>query len=399
MKTPFLILMSFVLLSPTACVRPRVQTPKDAPPSLRNDATNRKANDPTLRGGSRRKPCDETDTSRTCNINVFRVVMDPKNVADVFGRRIGKRFVAVQVTIANVSRKYDFVVHDLSFNLSRLKFWKGDLNKRLSSAELSLLRGNAEKGRSHDPRNRVLNILRATGLIFSAVIGLPVGGVRGSWAEGSAVLNGPLITAYTTLLPDHSVPQLVRLGDSAYAANTVIPRQQSRVVVAFLPQRLFMNKSQRNKFWNDPITVFDEVDFRKLAISVYGVHVVNVGEVPPILTKTVFTPDEAKKFGNSEPEVRGYLLGRFLSGATLTVENDDLSGVTINVMDTPSDRRVDFLIRATAPISSGTSLTIGVAKSEHFKTIKERISYDKLKSTTKEKVEEATKGADENALR
>lgn len=301
--------------------------------------------------------------------------MDPKNVSDVFGKRIGKRFVAVQVTIANVSKEYDFIVHDVSIDLSKLKKGWIDDEGDLSSVDLSLLRGIAEKGRSQNRRNLVFNILRASGTIFSAAIGIPIGGARGSWAAGAAVFNGPLITAYDALFPDYSVPQLERLDDSAYTVNSVIPRRQSKAVVAFLPQRLFMDESQRKRFWKDPTTVFSDVDFRKIKIIVDGVHVANVAEVPPVLTKAFFIDGEAQKFGNPKPAVRGRLLGRFLSGSTLTIENDDLGEVTIVVEGAPSDRRIDFLIRATASISPGTVLTFGVAKSEHFNTISETIRY------------------------
>ena len=339
------------------------------------------------------KPCEETDASTVCNIHVYRAVMDPKNVADVFGKRIGKRFVAVQVTIANVSKEYDFIVHDVSIDLSKLKPGWIDDEGDLSSVDLSLLRGVAEKGRSQNRRNLVFNILRASGTIFSAAIGLPIGGARGAWAAGAAVFNGPLITAYGALFPDYSVPQLERLDDSAYTVNSVIPQRQSKIVVAFLPQRLFMNESQRKKFWKDPITVFSEVDFKKMKIIVDGVHVANVAEVPPILTKAIFIDDEARKFGNPKPEVRGRLLGRFLSGSTLTIENDDLGEVTIVVEGTPSDRRIDFLIHATASISPGTILTFGVAKSEHFNTISEMIRYIPKTNSDKETQEDEGAGA------
>ncbi|MDT7603795.1 MAG: hypothetical protein QOF61_1792, partial [Acidobacteriota bacterium] len=38
------------------------------------------------------------------DVRVYVSVMDPDTVADVFGRRIGKRFVAIQVTITNRSK-------------------------------------------------------------------------------------------------------------------------------------------------------------------------------------------------------------------------------------------------------------------------------------------------------
>ena len=75
------------------------------------------------------------------------------------------------------------------------------------------------------------------------------------------------------------------------------------------------------------------------------------------------------------PAVRGHLIGRFLRGSTLTIENDALDEITIAVENTPSDRRIDFIIRAIAPVAPGAVLTFGVAKSEHFNIINETVRY------------------------
>ncbi len=326
--------------------------------------------------------CDETDTTQVCNVYVYRSVMDPQNVADVFGHRMGKRFVAVQVTVANTSKEYDFVIHDLSVDLKGVfKKWPKNLEKLgiendFSSEELSTLRGVAEKGRSLDPRNLTFNILRGASTVFAAFLGVPVGGVRGSW-DAVAALSTPVLTAYDAMAPDHSVPQLERLDDAAYAANTVVTQGQSKVVVAFLPQRIFMSKDQRKQFWKDPTTLSDKKgpDFRKLKIIVDGVHVANVAEVPPLVTAMMFGSGEARNFGDPQPEVAGFILGRFLTGATLSIENEDLDGVTIEVTGTPSDKRVEFVVRSIAPIPSGTVLEVGIAKQEHFRVTRRKISY------------------------
>ena len=327
--------------------------------------------------------CDETDTTQVCNVYVYRSVMDPQNVADIFGHRMGKRFVAVQVTVANASKEFDFVIHDLSVDLKGVfKQWPENLEKLgiesdFSSEELSTLRGVAEKGRSLDPRNLTFNILRGASTVFAAFLGVPVGGVRGSW-NAVAALSTPVLTAYDAMAPDHSVPQLERLDDAAYAANTVVTRGQSKVVVAFLPQRLFMDKSARKKFWKDPTTLSDDEngpDFRKLKVIVDGVHVANVAEVPPLVTAMMFGSGEARNFGDPQPEVAGFILGRFLTGATLSIESEDLDGVTIEVTGTPSDKRVEFVVRSIAPIPSGTVLEVGIAKQEHFRTTSRKIAY------------------------
>ncbi len=315
--------------------------------------------------------CDETDSiADPCHVYKNWMIMDPKNVTDVFGRRIGKRFIAVQVTVYNSSRDFNFIIHDVAVLLK-----KGD---DFSSAELSLLRGVAARGRASDPRNKVLNLLKGAGVIFTAVLGLPVGGARGSWAAGVAGFN-PLIAGFETIYPDHSINQLVRLSDGAYTANTMVPKGQARVMFAFVPQRLFMNKAHRKKFWNDPKQFWKgggSLDLSKIEVQLDGMHVVNVAEIPPILTAVMFKPGEVEKFGTEKPEASGFFVGRFLTGATISIQNEDLDGiVTLKIQDTSTDKSIEFIVKSTKRIKSGTVLKFGVAKKGAFRTINRKIQY------------------------
>src|SRR5262249_3341786 len=52
-------------------------------------------------------------------IRVRRAVMAPKEASDAFGRRIGKRFIVFQVTVENNDKDYQYMIHDISVDLSR----------------------------------------------------------------------------------------------------------------------------------------------------------------------------------------------------------------------------------------------------------------------------------------
>ena len=98
-------------------------------------------------------------------IKVWRALMAPKNVADAFGRRIAKRYIAIQLTIANRNTEYQWLIQDASINLRHLLHHldlsptrcEENLERLLkmlqqnprdvfvSSAELTVLRGVAEK--------------------------------------------------------------------------------------------------------------------------------------------------------------------------------------------------------------------------------------------------------------
>ena len=112
----------------------------------------------------------------------FQTLIPPKMAADMFGRRIAKNYIAIQVTVENRDKELDMVVYDAEVDYSLLvdqlcqdevESSSGRLERFLcesSSQELSILRGVAEKGQINDPRNRTLRILRGVG---TAASGLP----------------------------------------------------------------------------------------------------------------------------------------------------------------------------------------------------------------------------------
>ncbi len=191
-------------------------------------------------------------------IKVYRSLLDPKVVSDIFGRRIAQRFVVLQVTIANKNDDYQYLIHDLTLDLQAIMPPppKGGKTYEASSADLSLLRGVAEKGQSMDGRNMTLRILRGAGSVAAGLLGVTTFG--SSYAPAVAVFNGPAIGAFADIFPDYTIGQMNRLSDSAYSTNAIVPKQQSKVVAIFLPQAIFLNREQRKEFWNDPTTLWAE---------------------------------------------------------------------------------------------------------------------------------------------
>jgi hypothetical protein len=245
------------------------------------------------------QPSADPPCKKAKDIRVYRTLLDPENVKDIFGARIAQRYVALQVTISNQCVNHQqFLIHDLSLDLTnvlseeqrrRLKAAQGEgATYELSSEELSILRGVAEKGQHQDPRNRFLRYLRGAGTIAAGLIGVTTFGA--SYAPSVAVFNGPVLTAYSETFPDFTINQLVRLHDSAYVANTLVPEQQAKVVVVFLPQRIFMTNAQRKRFWKEPVSVFNEVDFRLAEIVVDGNFIVEQSEPGTPRVRGIATP-------------------------------------------------------------------------------------------------------------
>ena len=69
----------------------------------------------------------------------------------------------------------------------------------------------------------------------------------------------------------HSIkPSARSLNDSAFIANTVVGKQQARVIVIFLPMEYLLTKAQAKKFYSNPETVFGCPDLRLLEATAEG---------------------------------------------------------------------------------------------------------------------------------
>ena len=189
-----------------------------------------------------------------------------------------------------------------------------------------------------------------------------------------AVFNGPVLGAYSEILPDLTVNQMNRLNDSAYAANTVVPKQQSKVVAIFLPQKIFLSSGQQKQFWNEPTTLWPTVDLRKLEVYVDGNFITNVEDLVPSVTTGVIAPEEMKKFQSDKPEVTGTILGNSFSGSDIKLLNTDLQGVKIEA-GSVTDQRLNFVVSSDLPIAPGTILKLGVVKNQTTKEVDITIQY------------------------
>jgi hypothetical protein len=291
-------------------------------------------------------------------IRVYRAVIDPLSVSDIFGRRIAKRFVVIQVTVANTSPDYQYLIHDVSLDVSKMLNITGGY--RMSSADLTLLRGVAEKGQNLDPRNVTLRILRGAGTVAAGLIGVARFGK--SYAPAVAMWSGPLVSAYETVFPDYTINEMNRLNDSAYAANALVPKQQSKVMAAFIPQAIFMSPDQQKAFWKDPTSIQNAIDWRLLSVLVDGDLITNISDVAPALTSATIDANEMKNFQADKPEVKGSISGKYLTGTEIKLLNSDLPGVAIRVDGTPSDQKVDFIVNSNLPVAPGKVLKLGVSK-------------------------------------
>jgi hypothetical protein len=390
------------------------------------------------------------ETTPTPNTNieppkVYVDLIDPMTVRDAFGRRISNRFVVLQVTISNPSERFQYLLHDVSLDLSKIvvdpntargylavlatslrelesartEAAKGPTSLdtanavrkvdrqieelrekhelRLSSLELGVVRGVAEKGQLSDPRNFVFRLLRGIGTLAAGFMG--VTSLGASYAPSVAFFNGPGLTAYNEALPDFTVNQMNRLNDLAYRSNTVIPRQQAKVMVAFLPQSLMMDNEEREMFKNRTVELLAKLDFRQVAVSVNGSYIQELDNTPVQITAMQIAPDEALKFQDATPEVHGVLLGHGLKDVTIGFTSSVPGDATITPDADSTDEQLSFTIAAKSPIPPGTPLNIRVAGAGGNSQITQTASYISATPTMTAIEGEATVGEGDIAVK
>lgn len=315
-------------------------------------------------------------------IRLWRSIMAPKDVADAFGHRIATHYIAMQITIANRSKDYQWLIQKAAMDVSRLMKYQqgrkecapntallfsalekeaqaknpaGDFTQ-VSSADLTILRGTAEKGQSLDPRNLTIRSLTGAGVIAAGLIG--VTSLGHSYAPAVAAFNGPLLTAMQQILPDYTVGQMNRLNDSAFLTNTVIAKQQARVIVIFVPQSDLLTARQQKAYYKDPESVYGCPDLRLLEANVDGNFIANITGVP-IGTAVNIDSSEAAKFQSDNFTVKGSISGNFLANTTLELVSPP-KGLSVKLDGTPTDNALNFVLSDATPIPPNTVLEFAV---------------------------------------
>lgn len=292
-------------------------------------------------------------TSTTCGfgsgdnnplIRVHRLLMAPKNASDDFGYRLGRRFIVYQVTISNDNKDFQYLIHDVSLDLSPLFFAApGTYRFAASSQDLTLLRGVPEKGQDLDRRNLILHILQGVGSVAAGVSGLS--SYSDTMGPSVAVFNGPFLQSFVGIAPDHTGTQLNRLSDSAYITNTVIDKQRAKTIALFIPEATILSKADQKKYWDDPYTFVQQINLNQADVCVDGTFIAAIAT--PALTSAVLAPKPpATTLG---PGV----------AATLTVQGTSL---------TPGDTQVFGLgSPVTLSIATGTTGTVDVILPPDYK--------------------------------
>jgi hypothetical protein len=216
-------------------------------------------------------------------VGVRRELLAPKEASDVYGRRLGRRYFVYQVRVTNLSKDFQYIVHDISIDLSSVLDPNdvSDPNKLkylASERDLTMLRGVTEKGQDLDPRNLTLHVLQGIGSVAGGVSGLT--DFSETMGSAVAVFNGAFLQAFVAIAPDHTATQLNRLSDTAFSSNSVVDKLHAKVFAIFIPESLFVNEQEQNLFWKSPKSFLESNPFDQVDVCVDGALITEVAPTP-----------------------------------------------------------------------------------------------------------------------
>ena len=174
---------------------------------------------------SRFKPPDDVSCSMA--------ILTWQETSDIFGRRVANTYIAIQVTVRNLNKTNEFLIHDIQVAVDT-GLAPADFSRFQAGRDKLLVRAVAERGQTQDRRNLALNSLLAVGAIASSIA--PFGAEE--FQTAVAVFQGGFIPGFKTLFPDHTVDQLNNINDRVFSASSVnkvvVPIEGSVPLVTFI---------------------------------------------------------------------------------------------------------------------------------------------------------------------
>lgn len=256
------------------------------------------------------------------------VLLDRHTTKKVYGTAVANSTLAIQVTVMNFSEEFDFLIHAITLRAK-------DLNLNLTAMDKRIIQAIGQRGQTDDPRNRWLRALTGIG---SALVPFPTFiNVGNSFLPAVAAFNGPGLSAFNLVFPDHTVNQMIRISNHALESNQVVPKEKATNVTIFVPINMMLSKTDVELFANDPFAVYQKI-VKQFEVRVDGVFV-----------EAVDTPDAFA------------ILGAKYDATTHTIE---ISGAGFLPTDTVSIREganaADVLSEPEVKYGDGKSLSVVV---------------------------------------
>jgi hypothetical protein len=156
-----------------------------------------------------------------------------------FGRSVANDFVAVQITVRNMNKEEEFILHNAM--LSVRTDINGALGQYYEGVDKLGVEAHNNAGESLTARGIVGGSISAATTLLSAL--QPIVNV-GNFSNAVAAFNGGVPKGWAALEPDHQKDQLLMIANSGFSASdgfkTVIPKSSTATFFTWFPAKPFL---------------------------------------------------------------------------------------------------------------------------------------------------------------
>jgi hypothetical protein len=158
-----------------------------------------------------------------------QALLDYQQTQRVFGKGVADQYIAVEVTVRNLSDDYEYILHDIRL---------GTTDAVVASIDSKLVRGVAENTEQFSARAIAVRLTESSATAFTGIAAFLGNSLLTSVA---ALVAGPGQLGLKHAIPDLSIAELNRVNDLAFSTGgIVIPKHAAVPMVAFLSSKIFV---------------------------------------------------------------------------------------------------------------------------------------------------------------
>jgi hypothetical protein len=174
---------------------------------------------------------------RPLDIFCSTTILSYETMRKAFGETMADEYVGVQVVVRNLNASQEFLVQSALFKID--SDLNGRIGKYFTGVDKMTAREYMVASRDLGKRNLAVHVAQAAGSILSSIATFTGPGVK----QASGAVNGGLISALTTVLPDHNTEQLKLIDDEGFSNSrtdrTVVPKSGTAEFVIFVSSKEF----------------------------------------------------------------------------------------------------------------------------------------------------------------
>jgi hypothetical protein len=323
-----------------------------------------------------------------------QALLDYQQTYRIFGKGIADQYIAVEVTVRNLSDDFEYILHDIRL---------GTTNAVVASIDKKLVRAVGENTEQFTARAIAVRLTEATATAFTGVAGIVGNSLLTSVA---ALTAGPGLLGLKHAIPDLSVSELNRINDLSFATGGIVISKHAAVpMVAFLSSKVFApgclfeiaksttqqtvqggttgqltdanssNCKQKLDIKFKDLKTKDLMSFQQgLIVEVSGAHVQEIAQMT--VTKVTGSPldlpplDLSQVTANTKETIT--LQGTGLDAATqmnLAGSGNNTLSYSVVAATTPDPTKAQFLIDlAHVPTAGNYTITLDTASQKGVKT-------------------------------